>query len=114
MMLYIVCDSNMIHKNLIFGIISLLCFTGLHAQKDFCKQNSSKFNTLSCDSLQLNSFVQSYKLKQSNFLLANSELPFFCRLEQELWKNKGLKTSFRLGSLNYSNSLEYGNQRRRK
>lgn len=33
--------------------------------------------------------------------------PFFCRLEDQLWYKSSIKTSFRLGSLDFANSLEY-------
>ncbi|MFN8332287.1 MAG: hypothetical protein U0T81_13905 [Saprospiraceae bacterium] len=33
--------------------------------------------------------------------------PFFCRLEDQLWLKSSVKTSFRLGSLDFANSLEY-------
>lgn len=36
------------------------------------------------------------------------DLPYFCRLEKNLWIKQNIKTSFRLGTLSYTNELEYG------
>ncbi|HQX44563.1 MAG: hypothetical protein WAT21_05300 [Saprospiraceae bacterium] len=44
-------------------------------------------------------------------LLQKNSMPFFCRLEHRFFTQTNVKLSFRLGSLDYSNQLEYGADR---
>lgn len=42
-----------------------------------------------------------------NNLFSPTKMPFFCKLEHNAFKKTNVKMSFRLGSLDYSNYLEY-------
>lgn len=55
------------------------------------------------DSSQSSSSISLYK----NNLITPTKMPFFCKLEHHAFKKTNVKMSFRLGSLDYSNFLEY-------
>ncbi len=52
---------------------------------------------------------QSFNSKSfyKNNLVTPTKMPFFCKLEHNVFKKTNVKMSFRLGNLDYSNYLEY-------
>ncbi len=94
--------SNLI-KLLVFNSLLLQLHKG-HSQSLMNYKMDCEFSTFKTkNGLQLE-----FKGFNNQLLFAPSNKAFFCRLEDRIQKSKKIKPSFRLGSLNYSNLLEYG------
>ena len=74
--------------------------TNFSSLKPFNADNKMYSVMDSSQSFNPNSF---YK----NNLFSSTKMPFFCKLEHNTFKKTNVKMSFRLGSLDYSNYLEY-------
>lgn len=74
--------------------------TSFTSLKHFNPENKLYYVMDSSQSFNSNSF---YK----NNLVTPTKMPFFCKLEHNAFKKTNVKMSFRLGSLDYSNYLEY-------
>ncbi|MBK9718006.1 MAG: hypothetical protein IPO85_10940 [Saprospiraceae bacterium] len=74
--------------------------TSFSSLKHFNADNKMYYVIDSSQSFNSNSF---YK----NNLVTPTKMPFFCKLEHNAFKKTNVKMSFRLGSLDYSNYLEY-------
>lgn len=74
--------------------------TSFTSVKPFNIENKPYYVMDSSQSFNSNSF---YK----NNFVTPTKMPFFCKLEHHAFKKTNVKMSFRLGSLDYSNYLEY-------
>ena len=95
----------------ILVILLLLCQAD-HANAQF--QSSLKFPSNKKPFLNSSSFSSDHffsALTPASCVLQKNTMPFFCRLEHQFFTRTNVKLSFRLGSLDYSNQLEYGADR---
>lgn len=86
-------------------VFAFLSFSKLLSQVDFSHQNIFKKQTAFFEKADSLNFQANSKLfPKFNFAIHQA---FFCRLEDDFWSKNKVKASFRLGSLESCNKIEY-------